>query len=153
MTLRPGWVYVMRREDGIRKLGCTVNLPRRRSLLKSIYGPLVTERTWRMSELAANWVETTVHGNLKPHRYKEGWALELYALSLRRLTMEVNRAKAWVLENLCDDLMTFDWSDEWKRDRAQRIERQIREDQKRDRIYAEHIDIINRQREGSGHDR
>lgn len=149
MTIRPGWVYVMRREDGIRKLGWTIDLRRRRSSLKSVYGPMAVERTWEMSELAAITVESVVHGNLASVRYKDGWALELYALSLRRLTMEVNRAKAWVLENRCDDLMTFDWSDEWKRERALHNERQIWKEHERDRIYAEYIDNINKLREAA----
>ena len=138
MTVRSAWVYVMQREDGIRKLGWTVDLRRRRSSLKSTYGPMKVEKTWEMSELAAISVESLVHGNLASVRFTDGGALELYDLSLRRLTIEVNKAKAWVMEDtLCDDLMKLDWSDEWKRERAQRIERQLREEQEKARIHAE----------------
>lgn len=66
---RPGNVYVMRRLDGVRKVGTSVNLRLRRNELTCMNGPMEIEIFWTMSERATWFVESQMHTILKPHRH------------------------------------------------------------------------------------
>lgn len=108
MTVRTGWIYVMVRQDGVRKLGFTANVSRRRSQLGGSYGSLRIEKIWKMSWRSASYIEAKLHSDLKAFRYREGFARELYTLSLARLVHEVNLAIDFFTENVSNNIMTYD---------------------------------------------
>lgn len=90
---RPGFVYVFLRADGLRKLGWTINVRRRRRLLAAQFGvPHQIERIWGgMGDWAAYRVECRAHLDLKPFRANV-WSFEVYGLPLKRIADAVERS-------------------------------------------------------------
>lgn len=105
MTDRQGHIYVMRRADGIRKVGFAINLKRRHSQIKAFHGPMEIEIYWVMSERATWFVEGRVHSILAPLRHSEGLSQELYDLPLRTIVAAVRTAKSWTRQWMPDGHM------------------------------------------------
>lgn len=90
-----GFVYVFLRADGLRKLGWTRRLGRRRSVLSRVKGINHTiEMTWEMGDCSAFQVEQTAHWALRAHRMAID--IEVYALPLAELISAVEAATSLV---------------------------------------------------------
>lgn len=94
MIARPGFVYVMMRSDGFRKVGWTINVKQRRAILSSHTGiKHQIERVWDgMGDWAAYRVECQVHSELKPHRAHGSFCTEAYDLPLNVIAKTVEGA-------------------------------------------------------------
>jgi hypothetical protein len=97
--VRPGNVYVMRRLDGIRKVGTAVNLKRRMTELKGTNGPIEIEIFWTMSERATWFVESQMHTILRPYRHDGN---EYYDAPLRQIIAAFRNAKNWARQYVVD---------------------------------------------------
>jgi hypothetical protein len=88
------FVYVMRRQDGLRKLGFSSNPAGRKSGLNSRTGvPLAIERTWEMNKSMAIYTESVSHSRLDDCRvYDIGCGREVYAASLDQLSSVIDDA-------------------------------------------------------------
>jgi hypothetical protein len=100
-AIRPetAFVYIFLREDGLRKLGWTINVKRRRAALSYATGIRHdVERVWEISERASA-VEGRAHYDLRSKKIRGKSSIELYILSLRYLTGVVNRSVDALREN------------------------------------------------------
>lgn len=87
------FVYVMRRADGVRKLGCTFDPDYRcRQLSNEMEIEYVIEKEWKMDNAIARAVERAAHKALKPYKYRLYEKIEYYKLPLRRIAAEVHQA-------------------------------------------------------------
>lgn len=96
IALRPrtAFVYVMRRADGIRKVGCAFNPDQRcLHLANEMDIEYVIEKDWEMENAVARAVERAVHKALKPHKKKLYEKIEYYRLPLKRIVEEIQRAR------------------------------------------------------------
>lgn len=98
MSNNVAFVYVMRRADGIRKVGCSFDPDqRRRDLSNEMEIMYVIEKEWKMDNPVARAVERAVHKALKPHKFKLYEKIEYYRLPLKRIVDEVNRVRATII--------------------------------------------------------
>lgn len=80
-----GFVYVFLRADGLRKVGWTINVKRRRTILSYERGIRHTvERFWPMGDWAAVLVESEAHSILRPLRVNDH-GLEVYDATLQEV--------------------------------------------------------------------
>ena len=88
----PGYIYIFSRPDGLRKLGWSVDVRRRRTAWNMETGLRHTiERVWAFNtEHTAFCVESDLHYELKTIRDRLGTGRELYHLPLDILTELVN---------------------------------------------------------------
>ncbi len=85
-----GYVYIFLREDGIRKLGWTINLKRRRADWCSLTGVRhEIEAVWETDRQTALMVEHSTHYQLRSLKVKGHSSIELYKLSRARLRKAV----------------------------------------------------------------
>jgi hypothetical protein len=86
-----GYVYVFLREDGLRKLGSTINVRQRRmncSMESGVHNEI--EAHWESDEATAVHVEHAVHNRLRSLKVRGHRSNELYDLPLKRLSDEVD---------------------------------------------------------------
>jgi hypothetical protein len=89
------WVYVFLRGDGIRKLGATVDMRRRRTECAAMACVAhKIEAFWQTDELTAIQVEHSVHYTLHHHKVRGHSSIELYRLPLGMLAAAVRAAFA-----------------------------------------------------------
>jgi hypothetical protein len=113
MTVRPAFIYVMLRMDGIRKVGRTVNLNSRRyQHVKESGLQHDLEHAWGMSERSTMLVEPIAHRMLREWRFVDGMARELYAAPLNVIKPIVEKAKRQVQKSCPINLMAYDWDGE-----------------------------------------
>lgn len=113
MTVRPAYIYVMLRPDGIRKVGRTVNLQYRRyQHVRETGFPHELEHAWGMSERSTMLVEPVAHRMLREWRHVDGMARELYAAPLHVVKPIIEKAKRQVQKSCPINLMAYDWDGE-----------------------------------------
>lgn len=87
-------VYVAKRQDGLRKVGCTQNISLRIKSLRQIYGmDLEVETIWHVENAMA--VEQLAHALLRPFLSKRVRGREIYRASLRRVAECVKKAMVY----------------------------------------------------------
>lgn len=80
------WIYIMRRDDGIRKVGCSIDVPCRRRQLHSFTSVRHQfEKAWKLPEAEARLAERLTHLKLKPLLIRGRKSTEVYRLSVKRL--------------------------------------------------------------------
>lgn len=110
MNANHAYVYVMVRSDGIRKVGRTRNLLKRRKALRTTTGfAHEVERAWGMSHRATIVVESLAHRALKAWRHEEGLAKELFNTSLARIIRVVNAARRQARDSCPGGLFNYEW--------------------------------------------
>jgi hypothetical protein len=106
MNRRNGFVYIFLRADGLRKLGWTTSVSRRRSEHNLATGIVHDfEVAWEMGNRAALRVEQTAHNLLKG--LSCDWSREVYDLPLARLVDAVERAMQSASRELPDGLASY----------------------------------------------
>lgn len=96
------WVYIMLRADGLRKLGCTLDVSNRRAQLRVQTGVKhVLETSWKMPDAEARMTERLAHLKLRPLRATECSSIECYHLSRARIA-EVVLWAAGLAKGLCE---------------------------------------------------
>lgn len=81
-----GWVYVMQRADGVRKVGCSADVADRRIKLHAVTGiKHKFERAWKMPLAEARLAERLIHLKLKPQLCPGLRSREVYRLPLKRI--------------------------------------------------------------------
>lgn len=80
------WIYVMRRGDGIRKVGCAMDVADRRAQLEALTGVKHQfEKAWSMPDAEARLAERLIHLKLRPLLVRGRKSVEVYKLSLKRI--------------------------------------------------------------------
>jgi hypothetical protein len=81
-----GWIYIMKRDDGVRKVGCSIAVSDRRRQLHSFTSIQHRfEKAWQMPEAEARLAERLIHLKLKPLLVRGRKSTEVYRLSVKRL--------------------------------------------------------------------
>lgn len=107
MIGRRGYVYIFLREDGVRKVGWTVNVKQRRTQLRGMFGQkYIPEMSWEMGDKAAAVVEGKVHYLLRPFCVWGESSIELYAAPLHQLVAIVEHMIEEAASELKDGLET-----------------------------------------------
>lgn len=84
------WVYIMLRADGLRKLGCTIDVTARRTQLYVQTGVKhVLETAWKMPDAEGRMTERLAHLKLKPMRATDCNSIECYPMSRAVITEAV----------------------------------------------------------------
>lgn len=80
------WIYVMRRGDGIRKVGCAMDVADRRAQLEAMTGvEHWFEKAWSMVDAEARLAERLIHLKLRPLLVKGRKSVEVYKLPIKRI--------------------------------------------------------------------
>lgn len=106
------WVYIMLRADGLRKLGCTIDVTARRAQLYVQTGVRhVLETAWKLPEAEARMTERLSHLKLMPMRASDCNSIECYPLSRAAIT-EVVLWAGGPAKELCVDGVPVDLTDQ-----------------------------------------
>jgi hypothetical protein len=107
---RWGYVYVMLRADGLRKVGCSRNTRKRRVMLNAGTGVKHTfEKSWKMPYAQARIAERLIHLDLKPRRCQAA-GNEVYFSTLQEIEKAVKNG-CRLARQVCVDGTRKDLSD------------------------------------------
>lgn len=94
MRYPPTWLYVATGQDGVRKVGSTINPENRMKALRLEYWqPFKLNRTWHRPAADGRLIEQIAHAILRPYRAQlDRRCVELYQASLPTLYAGIERA-------------------------------------------------------------